>query len=631
MNKTIISQMIQTIQGEGPSVGTPVLLIRTGNCNLDCVWCFVDGTQIRTEKESKNISEIQIGDIILGVNLPNTKDTMKTISSTKVIDIRSREAVVWKMKLNDGTELVGTPEHPILINNGYRPMFRNFGKIKPGNKVYKLPDCGYGIINDDYKKGWLAGYWDGDGSFYTQIRISGKKLQNKCRAASIDKEIIDRNFKYCHDLGINVRVVQHTSTKAFKAGGNHCDAVTSTSDPVTLALKTIVDTDINSHDWYRGYIAGIFDAEGSFDGGSLRISQITKTPTIDRIKNCLEKLNIKYTLLEKGFNIHSGKFAAQYFDKYLDCVCKRKFKKFLPLGINACDQIEVESVEFVGKEKVYNLTTDISTFIANDILVHNCDTKWSNNLKPKDVKKFSSKNKLAPFFIDETNLDDFINYLNKEFLNDYAINTVLLTGGEPLMNKEFIASLIYNSKSALKNITKIEIETNGVLLNDKTDKMLFYHWDKTIQINISPKLDPMYYRSKNIETIDNIIDLFNENNDVSFSKILSETPTTITWKFVYSKAGEESINKFIRGVANINDVYIMPLTPDYSKYVNSIDCELNFLEDYRRSCYDAIDYCLRTGYTFVPRAHVFVFNNFENRDEFVGLKINKILNRVKIK
>jgi hypothetical protein len=28
-----------TIQGEGPSAGTPAMFIRTSSCNLDCAWC----------------------------------------------------------------------------------------------------------------------------------------------------------------------------------------------------------------------------------------------------------------------------------------------------------------------------------------------------------------------------------------------------------------------------------------------------------------------------------------------------------------------------------------------------------------------------------------------------------------
>jgi len=250
-----------------------------------------------------------------------------------------------------------------------------------------------------------------------------------------------------------------------------------------------------------------------------------------------------------------------------------------------------------------------------------CDTKWSNTLKLKDIKSIHTKkthvlNTKLPIIIDETSIDDFINYLNTEFLSKFAITTILLTGGEPLMNKEFIASLIYNSKSALKNITKIEIETNGTLLNDKTDKMLFYHWDKTIQINISPKLDPSYYRSDKIKTLDDIIDLFNNNNEISYQKILSETPTTITWKFVYSKAGKESIEKFIRGVGNVSNISMMPLTPDYTKYKKEID----FLEAFRLSSYDTIEYCMETGYIFSGRQHVWTFNNFLHRDEYMDVR-----------
>lgn len=247
-----------------------------------------------------------------------------------------------------------------------------------------------------------------------------------------------------------------------------------------------------------------------------------------------------------------------------------------------------------------------------------CDTKWSNTLKIKDIKKFNPKAKKIslPIIVDETNIDNFINYINEQFLSKFAITTILLTGGEPLMNKEFVGSLIYNKVSNLKNVTKIEIETNGTLLNDKIDYMLFYHWDKTIQINISPKLDPSYYRSDKIKTIDDIIELFNNNRLISTDKIVEKSPTTITWKFVYSKADEESIEKFIKEVPNVSLINIMPLTPDYLNYEKEID----FLEDFRKSSYDTLEYCMKTGYVFSPRMHVWVFNNFKHRDEYVDVR-----------
>jgi len=130
-----------------------------------------------------------------------------------------------------------------------------------------------------------------------------------------------------------------------------------------------------------------------------------------------------------------------------------------------------------------------------------CDTKWSNNLKLKDVKKLGSDNKTLPFTVDDINFYKFIEHLNDAYLKDTSINTILLTGGEPLINREFVRRIIFNSE--LKNITKIEIETNGVLLDNKEDDdwKMFDSWDRIIQINISPKLDPSYYRSEKIKTL----------------------------------------------------------------------------------------------------------------------------------
>jgi len=243
-----------------------------------------------------------------------------------------------------------------------------------------------------------------------------------------------------------------------------------------------------------------------------------------------------------------------------------------------------------------------------------CDTKWSNNLKFGEVKKITSRTFSLPLTIDDTNFDDFIKYIIKEFISHYKINTILLTGGEPFLNKDFIRKLVYNDK--LTKIGKIEIETNGVLIDNEEDYKSFDHWLRPIQLNISPKLDPKYYRSKKIKTIEDIIELFKRNSKEFVHRILVDTPTTVNWKFVYDLGGEISIKKFIKEVPDVNSVFIMPLTPDYKNYKT----EIEFLEDFRDSSYDAIDFCMQTGYIFTPRAHVFVFNSFKHRNELVDVR-----------
>jgi len=246
-----------------------------------------------------------------------------------------------------------------------------------------------------------------------------------------------------------------------------------------------------------------------------------------------------------------------------------------------------------------------------------CDTKWTNNLKLVGIKKFNPKSILYPFWIDDTNIENFIKFLNKEFLNQYRIHTILLSGGEPFMNKQFIRRLVFNSE--LSYISKIEIESNGVLLNNSEDYKDLEHWTRVIQINISPKLDPKFYRSDKIKTVNNIIDLFKNNIEKSIIPIETKSPTTVTWKFVYSKEEESNIDNFIRINSRINNINIMPLTPDYKMYKT----EMKFLEAFRALSYSAIEYCLKTGYTFSPRAHVWVFNNYKHRDELLDTRERK--------
>jgi len=198
----------------------------------------------------------------------------------------------------------------------------------------------------------------------------------------------------------------------------------------------------------------------------------------------------------------------------------------------------------------------------------------------------------------------------KNTLINIKIERALITGGEPLMNIEFLKELCEKLTKKLK-INFIEIETNGTLLNENLCDSKFPA--TYTQFNISPKLNPSYYKSSKIKSIDDIIQLFEKKHTVLMN-LTTDFPTLISanYKFVYSREIEKDLDNFIERVCSDIPIIIMPLTPDYSKYTS----EFEFLQDYRKSCYDAIDYCLRGNYIFSPRLHIWVFNNFSHRNEF---------------
>ena len=65
MSSLKISEIFQSIQGEGPSAGEPATFVRLAHCNLTCTWCDTkytwDFTQFRYEDE---VSRVEVGEVV---------------------------------------------------------------------------------------------------------------------------------------------------------------------------------------------------------------------------------------------------------------------------------------------------------------------------------------------------------------------------------------------------------------------------------------------------------------------------------------------------------------------------------------------------------------------------------------
>jgi len=108
----------------------------------------------------------------------------------------------------------------------------------------------------------------------------------------------------------------------------------------------------------------------------------------------------------------------------------------------------------------------------------------------------------CPFCVSKThesNYDNMIsNHLFKsdyiarlEYARDLGTNTIILTGtGEALQNKSFLNDFAYFNKSLQKPFYNIELQTTGVLLDDKTLKWLRETINvKTISLSVSNLFD----------------------------------------------------------------------------------------------------------------------------------------------
>jgi len=206
-----------------------------------------------------------------------------------------------------------------------------------------------------------------------------------------------------------------------------------------------------------------------------------------------------------------------------------------------------------------------------------CDTAWS----------WTSKGTIE---ITSENIDNWLKELNR--FNNKTCRNLMITGGEPFL---YADNPLFNKLLRYSNFETIEIETNGSLITNDHLKNLPYN----VKLNISPKLDEKWYTlgTKNFHHM-----------IVMRDAILSYKNSI--FKFVDDPQYTKDVEDFIKQM-NIpnNKIYMMPLTPIRSKYSDKRD----FLDDVKISSLKTLRYCIEKGYTFVPRLHLYLFDNEEEK------------------
>lgn len=228
-----------------------------------------------------------------------------------------------------------------------------------------------------------------------------------------------------------------------------------------------------------------------------------------------------------------------------------------------------------------------------------CDTQWSN--------KHTG---------DELSWDTIKNYLT-----EYpTIKNIMFTGGEPFIYADKIAELLDKINDEFEQIKTIEIETNGTLITEKLLEPLF-HFTVTglfkITLNISPKLGSECYRER--KTPKSILEMYKSKLKI-LNTLGKETGLDYIFKIVYDPKWKKYILDFLSQVKPIKDrriscdnIFVMPITPDFRDY--SVRGENAFIHDFRKSCNDAVEFCLDHGVRFSCREHVWVW--FDKKNELI--------------
>ena len=229
-----------------------------------------------------------------------------------------------------------------------------------------------------YRRGYLTGMIRGDGMLLrrTYTRPSGTPNNvSMFRLALADGEALTRTKSYLEQEGITTRQRPFTLASAQRRAMN---AIHTARADHFDAISRIVDwPDEPDAGWNAGYLAGIFDAEGSCSRGILRISN-TDSEIHDKTKRAMAELGISYVhepqspsgvssiRVVGGLPMRSRFFTltAPAITRKLDLVGR---------AVKSDARLQVVSIEDLGEDiDMIDITTGTGDFIANGVVSHNC-------------------------------------------------------------------------------------------------------------------------------------------------------------------------------------------------------------------------------------------------------------------
>ena len=353
-------------------------------CSHACLYCLWGETPIlMADGRTKPIQEIEVGDWIYGTV---RQGRYLKYARTSVLDKWVSIKPAYRVTLQDGTELIASGEHRFLTDRGWKHVL-NAARSEPDRPHLTENNTLVGtgrfvaqpVANRAYRIGYLCGIVRGDGTIWdrTYRGANGSPMRARgFRLALTDLEALRRARRFLVEEGVE------TSSRVFqRAVGLHREVVAigaSREVSIGRVLELIRWPDLPSLDWCRGFLAGIFDAEGSRSDFALRISN-TDSDIVAWTEACLKRFGFDVCLEPRkntnglaGIRIRGGLSEHLRFFHLTDPAITRK-RSIEGQMVKTLSDLRLRSIEKLDMSlPLYDITTGTGDFIANGVVSHNC-------------------------------------------------------------------------------------------------------------------------------------------------------------------------------------------------------------------------------------------------------------------
>jgi DNA repair photolyase len=354
-------------------------------CSHACRYCASGDTSVLlADGRVKPLAKIEAGDAVYGTE---RRGRYRCYVPTTVLAHWETHKPGYRVTLEDETELITSGDHRFLTAHrgwkhvatagrgaGQRPILTTNNKLLGVGGFASPP-----LEDEDYRRGYLTGMIRGDGnvgSYRYRNRSRGEEQIHGFRLALVDDEALDRTATYLSLMGIGTRrflfQAATPTRKQLSAIGN------GRRDDVERIRELIRWPGRPSISWRKGFLAGIFDAEGSCARDVIRISN-TDDAIIGHVTTCLKALEFSGVI--DDWNRENGCRDVRLLGGFRERLAflhtvdpaitwKRTFDR---LAIKSDAPLRIMGIEPLGIElPMFDITTGTGDFISEGVVSHNC-------------------------------------------------------------------------------------------------------------------------------------------------------------------------------------------------------------------------------------------------------------------